>query len=93
MSDARGDTGVLMARMERLKDFRIPNILAIKAKVDEGERLNDYDTDFLGRIIVELEKVEPMLARHPKYQTLYDRLAHLYMEITEQALENERNSS
>ena len=93
MSEAEIDTGALMARMERLKDFRIPNILAVKAKVDEGERLNDYDTKFLGRIIVELEKVEPMLARHPQYQTLYDRLAHLYMEIAEKALENEQGSS
>ena len=93
MSESTDDTGVLMARMERLKEYRIPNVLAIKAKVDKGERINDYDTEFLGRIIVDLEKVEPMLARHPQYQTLYDRLAHLYMEITEKALENEQGSS
>jgi hypothetical protein len=93
MSEPTDDTGVLMARMERLKEYRIPNVLTIKAKVDKGERLNDYDTEFLGRIIVDLEKAEPMLARHPEYQTLYDRLAHLYKEITEEALENEQDSS
>ncbi|HDY83864.1 MAG: hypothetical protein DRQ65_03510 [Gammaproteobacteria bacterium] len=93
MSESTDDTGVLMARMERLKEYRIPNVLAIKAKVDKGERINDYDTEFLGRIIVDLEKVEPMLAQHPQYQTLYDRLAHLYMEITEKALENEQGLS
>jgi len=56
MSESTDDTGVLMARMERLKEYRIPNVLAIKAKVDKGERINDYDTEFLGRIIVDLRK-------------------------------------
>ena len=93
MNESTDDTGVLMARMERLKEYRIPNFLAIKAKVDTGERLNDYDTNFLERIIHDLEHVEPMLARHPQYQTLYDRLAHLYKEITTKALENEQSSS
>jgi len=82
-----------MVLVERVKDFRIPNAIALKAKVDSGERLSDYDTDMLERIIVDLEKAEPLLARHPEYQTLYERLAHLYKEITDKALKNEMGSS
>jgi len=93
MSAAKDDAGVLMALVERVKEYRIPNALALKAKLDSGENLSDYDTDMLERIIVDLEKAEPLLARHPEYQTLYERLAHLYKDISDKALENEMRSS
>lgn len=90
MGDAKKDTGILMALVERVKEHRLPNAFALKAKVDRGDRLSDYDVELLEKIISDLKKVEPLLARHPEHQTLYDRLAHLYKEITDIALENER---
>jgi hypothetical protein len=81
-----------MALLQRLKKRRIPNALALKEKVDRGLTLSDYDRKYMTRVSADLRKVQSIVARHPEYQPLVDRLALLYQEISEKALENEKGS-
>ena len=43
-------------------------------------------------MLEEAQQVEPLLARHPEYQSLASRLVSLYGEITRKALENEQGT-
>ena len=92
MTESRHDAGVLMVLLERLEKRRIPNAVALKNKVDRGSPLSDYDIEFMAKVLTDIKKTEPLLARNPEYQTLIDRLAHLYKEISVKALENEKRS-
>jgi hypothetical protein len=90
MADQSNDAGTIQVLLERLEKFRLPRVLAIKDRVDAGERLTEYDLEFLKDLNDEGRQIEPMLARHPEYQSLASRLVNLYDEITRKALENEQ---
>ena len=47
------DKGVAQVLLMRLENERLPYALKLKDKVDRGERLSDYDTQFLKRAIKE----------------------------------------
>ena len=90
MNDSAKDTGVIMALLQRLEQQRLPAILAIKKRVDQGERLEDHDIDFLKQMFADANKIKPMIDKHPEYQDLVAQLISLYNEITTKALENEK---
>lgn len=87
------DTGTITVLMERLEKQRLPRILALKEKVDNGEPLDETNLDFLEKVFSDAKYVMPLLERHPEYQSLAMKMLALYKEITEKALQLERNSS
>ena len=89
MNESDKETGVITALLKRLEQQRLPAILAMKNKVDRGERLEDQDIDFLKQIFADANKIKPMIDKHPEYQDLVAQLISLYNEITTKALENE----
>jgi len=93
MAEISHDTGVLAVLMERLEKRRIPRALNIKEKVDRGERLDEWDTEYLKKIISDAQDALVFIADHPEYQELYARVADLYEDITSKALENEQGAS
>ena len=93
MAENSHDTGVLAALVERLEKRRIPRALDIKEKVDRGERLDEWDTEYLKKIIADAQDALKFVDDHPEYQELYARVADLYEDITRKALENERAMS
>ena len=92
MTESSNDAGVLAVLMERLEKHRLPRALDIKEKVDRGERLDEWDTDYLKKIIADAQQALGLIDKHPKYQDLYARVADLYEDITRKALENEQSA-
>jgi hypothetical protein len=90
MNESAKETGVIMALLQRLEQQRLPAILAMKKKVDQGERLEDHDIDFLKQTFADANKIKPIIDKHPEYQDLAMQLISLYNEITSKALENEK---
>lgn len=89
MTTPEQDTGVLAVLMERFESQRLPRALTIKAKVDKGECLDEFDMAFLQEVLTDSTKIMPMLERHPEHQPLISQVTSLYREITEKALANQ----
>ena len=80
------DTGLAVVLIERFEQWMPPRALDIKAKVDRGEKLANFDIDFLEEVLKEAEAVKPYVDRAPEYQSLYTRVVSLYEEITKKGL-------
>lgn len=92
MTDNSKDLGVVMALLERFNTQTLPRALVIKERVDRGELLDQRDIDFLKTLAEHAEEVRPLVGRNPEYQEVYAQAVHLYKEITERALINEKGS-
>jgi hypothetical protein len=92
MSESSEDLGVVTVLLQRLETQRLPRALALKDKVDRGELLNSFDLGFLEEVFSETNSIRPLLAQHPEYQELAARMMHLYKEITDKGLQNEKES-
>jgi hypothetical protein len=86
------DEGIAVALMERFESQRLPRAMDIKAKVDGGEKLSNTDIEFLNQVFKDANRTIPLISKHPEYQDLATNILHLYHEITQKALENEKNS-
>ncbi len=92
MNDETKELGVAITLLERLAEETVPKAMEIKERVDRGEKLDHWDIEYLEKLHKRAEEVRPMVERHPEYQDVYGRVIHLYKEITEQALRNEKGS-
>jgi len=92
MVDTSKDAGVIQVLAKRMESQRLPAILAIKEKVDQGEILSDYNIRFLEQVLQDARSLKPLVERHPEWQPLVAKIVHLYKQVTELALENEKNN-
>jgi hypothetical protein len=92
MSESSKDTGIISVILQRLDTQRLPRALALKAKVDKGELLNDFDIEFLEEAFADANRIISLIERHPEYQTLEASVIHLYKEIMDKAMSNEEKS-
>lgn len=93
MTDNSKDLGTIVTILERFSNQTLPKVLEIKKKVDRSELLNDWDINFLKLLPERFNEVKPLVDRNPEYQELYAQAMHLYKDITEQALLNEKGST
>ena len=87
------DKGVAQVLLMRLEAERLPYALKLKDKVDRGERLSDFDAQFVKRGITEGREARALAAKLPQYQEIVDRMAKLYEEITRKGAENEQKAA
>jgi len=86
------DEGTIIALLDRFRLQRLPVTLALKEKVDGGQKLDDADLDFLSQVFDDMRDVAPIMERHPELNELVAKISALYNEITSKALANEQGS-
>jgi len=82
------DEGVIQTLIERFNSQRLPRALDIKARVDRGAVLENYDISFLEDVLADIRTAHPLLERHPELQPLVIKAMGLYKEIAEKAAAN-----
>ena len=87
------DLGTMTTILERFTKQTLPKVLEIKKRADCNEVLSNRDIDFLKLLPKRFNEVKPLVDRNPEYQELYAQAVHLYKDITEQALLNEKGTS
>ena len=87
------DLGTMTTILERFTKQTLPKVLEIKKRADCNEVLSNRDIDFLKLLPKRFNEVKPLVDRNPEYQELYAQAVHLYKNITEQALLNEKGTS
>lgn len=92
MSDASHDAGVLYTLVDRFNNQRLPRALDLKKKVDGGETLTDLDIQFLEEVFADANKIQSLAGKHPEYEKIYTGAIHLYKQIMDKALENEKKA-
>jgi hypothetical protein len=92
MSDVGKDAGLIQVLAERLETQRLPRALAMKEMVERGGVLGEQDIEFLEAVFRDTAQIKPVLDAHPEWHDLVGRLMHLYREITEKALANEKKA-
>ncbi|MDH3986251.1 MAG: hypothetical protein OEV12_07555 [Gammaproteobacteria bacterium] len=84
------ENGVILVLIKRFEKQRLPRLMSLKQKVDNGGVLSDDDIEFLSMIIHDSQKSKHLIDRHPEWHSFCSCVAHLYETITEKALENEK---
>lgn len=92
MTQSSEDTGVILALMERFNKQRLPRVLELKKRVEQGHCLSEPDIDFLDKIFKDANHTMPLVDKHPNLQPIVSRAISLYKEITTRALENEKQT-
>jgi hypothetical protein len=90
MHDETKEDGVILALIERFERQRLPRILELKEKVEKAELLDEAEMQFLQDVITDAVHNKPLIDKHPEWQKFCAEVVHLYEEITEKALQNEK---
>lgn len=93
MTDTSKDLGVAFVLLNKWTEETLPKALEIKERLDRGEQLDHWDIEFLETLYQRAEQIKPLMDRNPEYQQVYAQAVHLYKQITDQALANEKGAA
>lgn len=83
------DAGTIAALMVRFREYRLPRVRRIMARVDAGMPLTDHDIGFLLQTHTDCQAWRPLLERHPEYRRMISLFVDLYADIVARGIENE----
>ena len=92
MNDSAGELGTIYALIERFEKQRLPRLLELKKRVDKGEVFSESDIQFITEVTHDAQRSKPLIDRHPEWHKFCSEVIHLYEEVVEKALENEKKS-
>ncbi|MEN8205733.1 MAG: hypothetical protein ABFS24_06950 [Pseudomonadota bacterium] len=92
MNDSADELAVIYALIERFEKQRLPRLLELKKRVDKGNVLSELDIQFLYQVMHDAQRSKRLIDRHPEWHKFCSRVIHLYEEVAEKALENEKKS-
>ena len=92
MAEPSDDTGVLATLIERFEKYRLPRLLELKERVDQGEKLSDIDVEFLKEVFESNKDVKPYIDKHPGLQDAAAQAMSLYSDVMDKATENEEKA-
>lgn len=92
MNESEDEIGVIYALIERFEKQRLPRLLEIKNMVDQGEVLSEWDIQFMFQITHDAQQSKHLIDRYPEWHKFFAEVIHLYEEVAEKALENEKKS-
>ncbi|WP_086932056.1 hypothetical protein [Agarilytica rhodophyticola] len=84
------ELGTVEAVLLDFNNHRLPSLLRIKDRVDNGATLEDYEIDFLAETFEHSRGSDHFADIHPEFRKLVSQVADLYHHITSKALENEK---
>lgn len=93
MIESLKDLGVATALLNRFTTQRLPRVLALRDRVERGERIEDWDIEFLYELCEGAGQVKPMVDKLPEFQAVFAQAASLYKRIADRALENEKRAN
>ena len=85
------NTGTIHVLLERLANERLPRLISIKERVDQGERLTDVDIDFLERSLNDANENAHLYKGFTEYHDIAGKVVSIYHDITARALANEKS--
>jgi len=92
MIDSATKEGIFEVLIDRFEKERLPRLLEIKHRIDSGRTLNEVDLNFLERVFRDAVENEHLIESIPQCKGLFAQVTHLYHEIMEQAMRNEKLS-
>jgi hypothetical protein len=90
MEESPGELGTIYALIERFEKQRLPRLLELKKRVDEGGVLSESDSEFMFQVTLDAQQSKRLIDRHPEWHQFCSEVIHLYEEIAEKALDNEK---
>ena len=90
MEESADELGTIYARMERFEKQRLPRLLELKKRVDECGVLSESDSKFMFQVALDAQRSKRLIDRHPEWHKFCAEVIHLYEEIAEKALDNEK---
>ena len=82
--------GVIQSLLQEFELHRLPRLLRLKDKLDSGEAINDVDFEFLCKEIKDACLTKHLTVNYPELQNFCLHMGHLYKEICDKAVENEK---
>jgi hypothetical protein len=92
MEKNESDKIVIDALFKRFTEQRLPRALDIEKRVNAGEILNHSDLTFLDVVLDDAKYVLQYSDKYPDYQEIVRKAIQMYSEISQKALENEKNN-
>ena len=92
MNESADELGVIYALIERFEKQRLPRLLELKKSVDKGGVLSKSDIRFMYQVTLDAQRSKRLIDRHPEWHKFCAMVIHLYEEVAEKALENEKKS-
>ena len=81
--------GVMYSLMLEFERHRVPRLLRLKERLDNGIAINDVDFDFLRKQINYACITKHLTVNYPELEEFCLQLGHMYKELCDEALKNE----